>query len=736
MNTNNKKMLYSIAELNSLFEENNIEQFLLKTVDMVALHMNASICSIYIYNELEKKLTLRATKELHPPVAKLEENLIASSLRERRIIYQISDNDSRNSFLIAPIIRGIHHIGVLTVQRENDISFDKDDIIAIEAAASQLGTILEHVKYITQPVHIEVPDKPYLEVGKLQFFLGITASKGSLRAPIMVKPWEKGINTIAKELGNRHFTISDFDKAIEKTYRHLEDIQKKVEEKLVDAASLIFASHLLMLKDEDFTGAMRELIISGKSVDKAIMEVFLKYKGIFTASGNSIIKEKTQDIEDLTSEILGNLLDKDLEVGAYKDHIVVAKELFPSELLTLSADEIAGIVLISGGVTSHVGILARSLMIPLVIINDPVLLTIPNGTDALIDADIGALYINPTSDVLHKFELKDALKDIMSASQADASGTAYTNDGHLINVMLNLNLISDLKQIKIEDIDGIGLYRTEFPFMIRDSFPSEEEQNFIYKRLTANIADKPVTFRTLDIGGDKALAYYDFPLENNPALGMRSVRFSLEHIEIFKQQIRAILRAGYGIDLKMMFPMISSVDEFISARDVIWECIDELGKYGIKHNNTPSIGTMIEIPSLLPVIDELAKECDFFSIGTNDLIQYTLAVDRTNEKVSSMYMPHHPAILNAIKVIAAAAKKAGIEVSLCGDMANKEIYIPFIIGAGITCLSVDAMYVPRVKRTIRKTSILEATRFAEKILSLKRISDIEAALKEQDTEKQ
>jgi len=733
MNTDKKKMLYSISELNSLFEENNIEQFLSKTVDMVSLLMDAAVCSIHIYNELEKKLILRATKESDVFLAKLDENLIADSLRERRIIYQTSNNDaSCDSFLIAPITRGIHRIGVLTVQRENGISFDKNDITTIEAAASQLGTILEHLKHITQPAPIETSDKPYFEAGKFQFFHGTTASKGSLRAPIMIKPWKKEIDIIAKELENRDFTISDFDKAIEKTYRHLEGIQKKIEEKLVDAASLIFASHLLMLKDESFTGAMRELIISGKSVDKAIIEVFFRYKQIFAASGNSIIEEKIQDIEDLTSEIIDNLLDKDSETGVYKNHIVVAKELFPSELLTLSADESAGIILVSGGVTSHVGILARSLMIPLVIINDPLLLTISNETDALIDADTGTLYINPTPEVLHKYEMKDITKDIISVSQTETTGAAYTSDGQLISVMLNLNLISDLKQIKIEDIDGIGLYRTEFPFMIRDSFPSEEEQNFIYKKLTADMADKPVTFRTLDIGGDKALAYYDFPIENNPFLGMRSIRFSLEHIPIFKQQIRAILRAGYGIDLKIMFPMISSIDEFISARDIVWQCIDELGKRGIKHNNAPRIGTMIEIPSLLPVIDELAKESDFFSIGTNDLIQYTLAVDRTNEKVSSMYIPHHPAILKAIKIIAAAAKKTDIEVSLCGDMANKEIYIPFIIGAGVTCLSVDAMYIPRVKRTIRKTDISKATIFAENLLSLKRISDIEAALKEQD----
>jgi len=732
MNTDNKNMFYSIVELSGLFEEHSIEQFLLKTVDMVALQMNAAICSIYMYNEPENRFILRATKEFDTFLAKPDENLIAGLLQEQHTICQTSDDASLGLFLIASITRGINRIGALTVQRENGIPFDKDDISAIEAVTSRIEIILEHLEHITQPFPIKASGKPHFEAGKFQFFSGTTASKGSLRAPIMIKPWKKGIDAILKELENHDVSISDFDKAIEKTYRHLEDTQKKIKEKLADAASLIFESHLLMLKDKNFTGDMRRLIVSGKRADKAIAEVFLKYKNIFTASGNTAIKEKIQDIEDLTSEVLANLLDKNPEINSYKNRIVIVKELFPSELFAFSANEVAGIVLISGGVTSHVGILARSLMVPLVIINDPILLTIPNGTDAIIDADAGNFYVNPTPEVLYKFKMKDITKDIISASQTEAAGAACTSDGQLISVMLNLNLVSDLKQIKTEYIDGIGLYRTEFPFMIHSSFPSEEEQNSIYKKLTADITDKPVTFRTLDIGGDKAIAYYNFPLENNPCLGMRAIRFSLKHTEIFKQQIRAILRAGSGINLKIMFPMISSIDEFISARDIIRECIDELGKRGIRHNNAPSIGTMIEMPSLLSVIDELAGESDFFSIGTNDLIQYTLAVDRTNEKVSSMYIAHHPAILNAIKIIADAGKKAGIEVSLCGDMANRETYIPFIIGAGITCLSVDAMYIPRVKQTIRKTDMSKAIIFAENLLSLKRVSDIEAALKEQN----
>jgi phosphotransferase system enzyme I (PtsP) len=415
----------------------------------------------------------------------------------------------------------------------------------------------------------------------------------------------------------------------------------------------------------------------------------------------------------------------------YQKHIVVACELFPSELFALSVEKVAGIILVSGGVTSHVGILARSLMIPLVIINDPTLIAIPDETDALIDADVGNFYINPTRETLHNFEMKLAAGKTIAREKQETAGKTVTLDGAETIVMLNINLISDLRQINIENIDGVGLYRTEFPFMIRESFPSEEEQYIIYKKLTDGMADKPITFRTLDIGGDKALAYYDFPEENNPFLGMRSIRFSLEHIEIFKQQIRAILRAGHGVNLKIMFPMISSLDEYLSAKDIVHQCIDELTVGGIPHNSAPLIGMMVEIPSLLPVIYDLAKETDFFSVGTNDLIQYTLAVDRTNEKVASLYIPHHPAILRALKELADASLATGVELSVCGDMANMEIYIPFLLGIGIRHLSVDAMYIPRVKRTIRATNSKDAAKLADRLLSLKRIPEIEAALNEQ-----
>jgi phosphotransferase system enzyme I (PtsP) len=530
------------------------------------------------------------------------------------------------------------------------------------------------------------------------------------------------------EINDMAFTPDDFEKALKKTEKHLETLQERVEEKLSDAASLIFASHLLMLKDRGFTGGMRELIRSGEKAPAAILKIFTKYRNLFAGSANPLIREKTQDIEDLTRRILNNLVNRESDSETCSGHIIIARELFPSELLTLSVENIAGLILVSGGVTSHVGILARSLRIPLVIISDSQILDVPEGTMALVDADTGNVYINPTQEVISNFTMKEKASQTISASGGGTGGPVSTADGTPVSVMLNINLLSDLKQIDIGDIDGVGLYRTEFPFMIRGGFPSEEEQYVIYRKLAKGLEEKPLTIRTLDIGGDKVLSYYDFPKEDNPFLGMRSIRFSLQHEDIFRQQIRAILRAGSGADLKIMFPMISSLDEFISARNIVYRCMDELSLEGLDYNAEPSIGMMVEIPSAVTIIDDLAEEADFFSVGTNDLIQYTLAVDRTNEKVSSMYIPHHPSVLRSLKLISDAAKKAGIEVSVCGDMANREIYIPFLLGIGIRALSVDAMYIPRVKRRIRKTGMAEAVAFSARLLSGRRIEEIESIL--------
>lgn len=747
METDHIKMLCDIGELNGLFGETTVEDCLTRTVDMVADHMRAEVCSIYLYDETTEELVLKATKGLSRESVgtiklKLGEGLVGTTLKELRPVreergsdnplfkyYPGSNEEHYDAFLAVPILRGTIRIGVLVVQRSRGKKFSEKDLMALKATASQLASMLENIKFMIARYQKAEKKEHDFDFGKFRFLKGKSASKGFAHAHAMVMKHDLGELVLSLMNSGTHFTIDDFESALRETEHQLEELQKQVEETLSDAASLIFSSHLLMLKDNGFTGGMREQIVSGIAPPRAVFEIFNYYRGIFSESANSLIREKVQDIEDLAKRILHNLSAGHIpEQKEYSGRILIARDLFPSELLKMAAEGIEGIVLESGGVTSHVSILARSLRIPLIFIDEPELLNVPDGTPLLVDADTGNLYINPSTDVINRFTEKADAEKIFLSENIYLKNKTFSRDGTRVSLMVNINLLSDIHQAHDIQMDGVGLYRTEFPFMIRSTFPTEEEQYIIYRKLVEEMGEKPVTFRTLDIGGDKVLSYYDSLKEENPFLGLRSIRFSLRHEEIFIQQIRAILRAGAGKNIRIMFPMISSMDEFITSKDILLRCINDLREEGHDHNPAPKIGMMVEIPSVITIIEELAETADFFSVGTNDLIQYTLAVDRTNEKVSDMYIPHHPALLRSLKIIADAAGKSGTDLSICGDMANNSVYIPFLLGIGIRGLSVDAMYIPGVKQTIAGIDIAEAEKHAAELLKASRISDIESIL--------
>lgn len=743
MPTDHIKMLYDIGEFNNLFSESiTLESFLHEIVATVAEHMAAEVCSIYLYDDTTDYLTLKATIGLNPDSVnnvrlRLGEGLVGLAMRDLSPIcekcgienpnfkfYPGINEENFESFLATPIARGNIRIGVLVVQRQKGRPFAEQDIIALRATASQLASMIENIKYILTP--LAAPQAVYkkTDLEKLKFIKGKSASKGYAYNEAVIIEKDNSPETFHGYTGRKIYTLDDFNRALKATETQLNDLQKKVEEKLSDAASLIFSVHLLMLKDSSFTGSMRELISKGKNAPEAIIEVYEKYRDIFSQSQSDIIKEKVQDIGDLAKRIMDNLAGNEGPESRYKDRIVIARDIFPSDLLMMSAEGIGGIILVSGGVTSHISILARSLGIPVVIANVPELLELPENTMALIDGEIGNIYINPSVDIVNKFSETNTARNILIENDSTLKTPAFTCDSTSISVMVNINLLSDLLNLKGIYNDGIGLYRTEFPFIIRNTFPGEEEQYIIYSKLIAGMDNKPVTFRTLDIGGDKVLSYYQGIKEENPFLGMRSIRFSLTHRDIFKQQLRAILRAGYNSNIKIMFPMISSLDEFISSKEIVLECIDELRRQKIDHNKNPEIGMMIEIPSVVNILDDFVGEADFFSIGTNDLIQYTLAVDRTNENVADLYMPHHPAILRSLKTVSDTGIQNDIPVSICGDMAGDDRYIPFLLGIGIRRLSVDSGYLASVKKLVSKISVDYAKEIADEMLAKSRVSDI------------
>jgi len=746
---NGEQLLYDINELNHLFRESaSIETLLNKAVEMVAQRTSSAVCSIYLYDPQEQELTLRATKGLNPESVgrvrlKLGEGLTGLALKEMRPVCETDASHNPNykyfpgmfeeqydAFLAMPIARGVSRLGVLVLQRNTGQSFCDDDITALETVTSQLANIIENAQFLLG-MH-EPRREPAKEVpAALKFTKGKAASEGFAYAPSMILARQNTLALFLRYDAGKTWSPEDFRKAVAATENQLEELQEQVEQKLSDAASLIFAAHLMILKDKEFVGRITRRIEDGVNAPAAVASVATDYMQTLLAGNNAYMREKVNDIEDLAVRLINNLVREGEDVSVHKDHVVVTQGLFPSDLLKLASEGAKGIVLVGGGVTAHISILARSLDIPMVIVSEYDLLNLSDGTPVLVDAEVGNVYVDPDDSILEKFGSQQRARLTLDEQKRLMKPFTAMTDGYRVQLLANINLLSDLKIATELNCDGVGLYRTEFPFLIRTTFPTEAEQYVIYRKLVEAMQDKPVTFRTLDAGGDKILSYYHDIEEQNPAMGMRSIRFTLRNKPVFLEQLRAILRAGVGADLRIMFPMISSVDEFHQAREVVYEAIEQLEKQGIEHHEKPKVGMMVELPSVVDLIGDLAADVEFFSIGTNDLIQFMLGVDRTNESVADFYLPHHPAVLRALSRIVHSVLERDREISICGDMAHQPEYIPFLLGIGVKTFSVDPIYLLRTQQVIATTSLGYAQSLARSVLAQSRINDIAVLLNTQ-----
>ena len=527
-------------------------------------------------------------------------------------------------------------------------------------------------------------------------------------------------------------TETDFLRALRLTEEQLTDLQRKLGERMADVASLIFDAHVLILKDDEFSGVMLRLIRQGKSPELAIREVVDNYLTLFANSNSPALREKVHDVRDLSRRLISNLRQRAATTVDYHDQIVVASDLLPSDLLKLSAQRAEGVILIGGGVTAHVSVLARTLRIPMVIVKEPPLAEAEKGPDTtvILDADQGNVIINPSDDVIaHYRGMLESAKE--TAKEITVEPVTTTRDGRRIRLMANINLLSELPSAQRMKAEGIGLYRSEFPFIVRNDVPTEEEQYRIYRKVLESMPEQEVVLRTLDVGGDKLLSYYPSAgaTEANPSLGLRAIRFSLRNKGMFMQQLRAMLHAGAGRPLSVMFPLISSLDDFLDARQIVDECIETLKTDHIPCNEHPRLGAMIEVPSAVELADDLAQEADFLCIGSNDLTQYILAVDRTNERIADLYVPYHPAVLRAIKRVIDGAASHGKPVSLCGDMATDERVLPILIGLGLRTFSMDARRIPKIQPLINSLRFEEMRVLAGDILRLGSLKAVEERLK-------
>ncbi len=729
-------MLCDLSDLSSLITDSeNIENFLQRTADLVSRHLGTPVCSIYLYDETEKELVLKATVGLNRRAInrvrmKMGEGLVGTVMATGKPVregyasknplfryFPETDELRYESFLAVPIQKGSVKIGVLVVQHTRPDYFETTHVTALKATGGQLAAVLENARLLMDLQRMcSIPPRPEKPLG---FIKGQKASGGYAHGQALI--WGKShVQLVAGPHEREGGNMDDFRSAVNKTAVQLNALQQRCAERLPESASLIFAAHFMMLKDPKFVDRMAEKIQEGMPATGAVREVAEHYIHLFSDSPHPYIQEKVSDIEDLAGRLMSNLVPPSRkDNGSSGGRVVIAKELYPSELLKLAAESVAAVVLTNGGVTSHMTIIARSLKIPVVVAQVPELLHLPDGTPILVDGEVGNVYVDPSRQIIDRFTASTRAREKVARQTTPMeAGRVHTLDGTRVDLMANINLLAELPLARKMGAAGIGLYRTEFPFLIRPSFPSETEQFLVYRQVVESMADDPVIFRTLDIGGEKALMYTNTPAEANPELGLRSIRFTLAYREIFEQQIRAILRAaaGHG-NIGIMFPLISSVDDFIQARQVVSDCLGQLAAEGVVHHTAPAIGMMIELPSVVETMAEFAAEADFFSIGTNDFVQYMLAVDRANKQVADYYRPEHPSVLRALARVVRIADEHEKPISVCGEMGHDITMIPFLLGIGIRRLSIDPQFMPAVNGRIKSLTIEHCRENARRLLA-------------------
>ena len=513
----------------------------------------------------------------------------------------------------------------------------------------------------------------------------------------------------------------------------IEFIKKEFREVVGPEESSIFDAHLAILDDPVFMSEIRGIIERQyKAAEVAVKEAIDHFVAMFDLLDDEYMKERAVDIKDVGNRLLKHLLGAP-EVTLPSDtqpYILVAKELSPSQLAHLNPTYVLGIVTMMGGKTSHSSIMARALGIPLVAgLENKLPNPIQTGDMIVLDGETGSVQLHPDDSTVREYALMRE-KQHKKREQLELLSTveSITKDGVALRLAGNISSVKELNVALKYGAEGVGLFRTEFLYMDRDSFPSEDEQFEVYRLVAEKVGSQSVVIRTLDIGGDKHLDYFQLPEEQNPFLGYRAIRISLDRKDMFKTQLTAILRASAFGNIKLMFPMISSVEEVQEAKSILSEVMEDLEQRNVSFNRNIPVGIMIEVPAAVMISDYLAREVDFFSIGTNDLVQYVLAVDRMNEQIAHMYHPYHPAVLRMIRMTVEAAQSAGISVSVCGEMAADERSIPLWLELGISDLSMSPQSLLKVKHRTLNTVASDARTIAKACLKNRTSSETEEQL--------
>jgi phosphotransferase system enzyme I (PtsI) len=525
-----------------------------------------------------------------------------------------------------------------------------------------------------------------------------------------------------------------FEQAQTATLKQLDEAFAKTKEECGDEAAEIFNAQKLMLQDPELLNTVKKRVETELiNVETALYEGAESYARQLEAIDDEYLSARALDIRDVSSRCLRNLLGlMDSPAAELKiPSIITSQDLTPSDTVLLNKDLVLGFCTEAGGSTSHTAILARGLGIPAVVGAGDAIQEIKTGDKLVIDGDSGEIVIDPNKKSLDQYkERQERFLEVQAEAEAISHQPAITTDGHQVEVVANIGSVDDVQPALLSGAEGVGLLRSEFLYLERPNLPTEDEQFQSYKTIADAFGDRPVILRSLDVGGDKDIPYIDMPEEDNPFLGVRAIRLCLSRPDIFKPQLRAALRAGYGNNLKLMFPMVATVDDVLQTRQVLEECRQELRDEGQQVAEKMDIGIMIEIPSAAILADQLAEEVDFFSIGTNDLSQYTLAADRTNAQVAQIASGFQPAVFRLIKTVIDAAHAKGKWVGLCGEMAGELLAIPILLGLGLDEFSMNPPAIPFAKRLIRSISMEEARNVAETALNLRSDAEIRKYIQE------
>jgi phosphotransferase system enzyme I (PtsP) len=768
-----------LADISTLItQSHDLQETLDRVVATVAERMETEVCSLYIFDQKRNRLTLCATKGLDPEsvgkvsmgtaegltglvIEQMKPVMVQDTLAHPRYKYFPETHEEHfHSFLGVPVIEKKMPLGVLVVQTSRRRRFSRDEIRLLTTISAQASSIIVQARLAETLKNKEEEQKEFqkrmneamrrlrsYEGGRRQRAArtkqhwhgrldGLAASPGFGRGKAFVLQPRMDLNAIPKKK-TRHpgHEVERFRGAVERGIEQIAVVKNRMSHLISAEESAIFDVYRLILEDPTIIHQVENHIAKeGYCAEYAVRLVFEQYLQTIAKIDDSYLRERTTDVKDAAQRLLENLAGGDgQQYDIPDDAVLVAQDLSPADLSMLEGDKFKGIVLATGGVTSHASILAKSFEIPCVVAVNGLMEQVHQDDLLIVDGNSGGVHVNPNPEVIREYDRLERDYAELNRELGELKDLpAETTDGHRVALYANIGLLSDVAFAHLHGAQGIGLYRTEIPFLSHRDFPSEEEQYALYKRVVEGMAGNPVTIRTLDIGADKYPTYMrSVATEPNPFLGWRSIRISLEVEEIFKTQLRAILRVGDLGRVRMLVPMISSLEEIHKVKELVSEARSELAREGTPFDRQMELGIMVEVPSAVQLAERFLREVDFLSIGTNDLIQYLLAVDRSNRKVAGLYEPLHPAVLSVLNATIEAGKRHGKRVGMCGEMAADPLCALVLLGMGLEEFSMGSLYIPVIKKALRSTSYQAAKAIAQIVLGMDTVGEIKRYLFDQ-----